>query len=243
MSFENFIRQEQFFHHYQPIYDLKEERIAGYEVLLRTTVYPNHESTFSLAKKRNRLYELDSRSIHKAIQTYQSAGFTEKEGKLFLNVFPSTLLNKNFLSFIKNIMNNDALKSQHLVLEITEQEPITNFNVLKKIRASLKEMGISVAIDDVGSGSCELKKIIEIEPDYIKLDRYFAEGLYNSKAKQEMIHFFLKYCEKAHIHLVLEGLENPLDITASKNLGIPYGQGFALGKPNVLTRSVSGDRP
>jgi len=41
----------------------------------------------------------------------------------------------------------------------------------------------------------------------------------------------------------LEGLENPLDVTASKNLGIPYGQGYALGKPNVLTRSVSGDRP
>ncbi|MGM8213256.1 EAL domain-containing protein, partial [Virgibacillus sp. W0430] len=100
MSVEQLMsNNESFLHHYQPIFDLKEGTIKGYEGLLRHKKLESTEFLFKRAKSRKRLYKLDSRSIYKAILTYQTAGFTKKEGSLFLNVFPSTLLNHKFPSF------------------------------------------------------------------------------------------------------------------------------------------------
>ncbi|MEQ6378789.1 EAL domain-containing protein, partial [Bacillaceae bacterium S4-13-56] len=146
----SFIDHEDFFHHFQPIYDLKEGYIVGYEVLLRSKKFANPELAFNSAIKEKKLYELDSRSIHKALKTYHSAGFTRKEGILFVNVFPSTLLNPKFPSFITIIMKEKLLTNQDIVFEISEKETNYDLNHLKKVLKQLKKVGISYAIDDYG---------------------------------------------------------------------------------------------
>lgn len=224
-----------FFHHYQPIYNLKEDRITGYEVLLRSTDFSNPETVFFTAQQEKRLYELDSRSIHKAILTYQTAGFSKKEGHLFINIFPSTLLNNKFPSFIYNIMNDGLLTNQQIVFEISEREKISDVNLLKETLHHFKKLGFQFAIDDFGKGYADIEKIIELEPDYLKLDKYFSENLHSSKKKQVFIKNILRYCNHFNIELILEGLENSLDLSISKKLGIPLGQGYKLGRPNLLS--------
>lgn len=237
MSIVSFIREEQFYHFFQPICNLENWGKVGYEVLLRSNKYPNPEYTFQEAQKEKQLYELDSRSIHKAIMTYHSAGLSKKEGFLFLNVFPSTILNQNFLSFLNQITEN-FVRGQQIVLEISETEIIDDFEVFKDKILSLKQQGILIAVDDIGKGYSNFKSIIELEPDYLKLDRYFAKDLHVSKQKQSVVKNFISYCQENDSSLILEGIENEKDLAIAKVLGISMGQGYILGKPALIKQSV-----
>lgn len=238
MWFENFIKNEEFFHHFQPIYNLNGWRVIGYEVLLRSNIFPNPEAAFELARRNKQLYELDSRSIHKAVLTYLMAGFSKRDGKLFINVFPSTLQNKDFHSFIDNIMYDYHLSSQQIVLEICESEQILDMKGFVKIINELKRNGISIALDDVGKGHGDIQKIIELEPDFIKLDQYFADDLPNSKKKQDIIKSLMQYCDRFQSQLILEGLETLEELNFAKRFGILLGQGYVLGKPENLKRII-----
>ncbi|MFV2051121.1 EAL domain-containing protein, partial [Metabacillus sp. YM-086] len=219
MSIEDFINEEKFFHHFQPIYYLKTGNILGYEVLLRSNMYSNPEYVIQEAIKEKKLYELDSGSIHKAISTYNSAGLSKKDGKLFLNILPSTILNSNFPYFINKIIAENYLSNQEFILEISESENIQDFDTFKTRILELKKQGFFIAIDDIGHGYCNLKTIIELEPDYLKLDRYFSQDLKSSKQKQSLISFFLNYCQEYKSQLILEGLENEMDMEMAKSLG------------------------
>jgi len=235
LSIEDFIKEEKFFHHFQPIFCLKTGNILGFEVLLRSNMYSNPEYIFQEAIKGNKLYELDSGSIHKAISTYNSAGLSKKDGKLFLNILPSTIVNPDFPYFLNKIMAENYLNSQEIILEISESENIQDFDTFKTRILEIKKHGFLIAIDDIGHGYCNLKTIIELNPDYLKLDRYFSKELKSSKQKQSLISFFLNYCQEYKSQLILEGLEDELDMEMAKSLGIPIAQGYLLGKPALLT--------
>lgn len=238
MLFENFIEKEEFYHYYQPIYNLNDWTIIGYEVFLRSDLFSNPEETFEVARLKKRLYELDSRSIHKAIETFKQAGFAKKHGKLFINVFPSTLQNERFQPFIIDIMNNLQVSCQQIVLEILESEQIEDYTMLKESINSLKNQGFLLAVDDFGKGNSDIRRIIESDPDYIKLDRYFTIDLIKSKEKQFVLKLVLDYCNVFNKKLILEGIELPEHLALAKASGITYGQGYAIGKPTSLKEII-----
>jgi EAL domain-containing protein (putative c-di-GMP-specific phosphodiesterase class I) len=235
MLFENFIEKEEFYHYYQPIYNLNDWVVIGYEVFLRSNLFTNPEDTFEQARQRKKLYELESRSIHKAIGTYKKA---KKRGKLFINVFPSTLQNEKFQPFIIDIMNNLQVSCQDIVLEILESENVDDYSKIKTSIDTLKKQGFLFAIDDFGKGNSDIKRVLELDTDYIKLDRYFTMDLSKSKEKQFFLNLAIEYCQQFNKNLILEGLELPEDLAFAKFLGINYGQGYALGKPSCLKEIV-----
>lgn len=213
----------------------------GYEVLLRSEVYSNPEQAFQAARKRKQLYELDSRSIHKAVRTYQSTGNSQNESQLFLNILPSTILNPMFPSFLDTIiiMKDKQLHRQQIVLEISESEIIDDFDYFKTMIVMLKRQGFLIAIDDIGKGYSNLKFIIELKPDYLKLDRYLAHDLHLFDEKQSLILLFADYCKQYQSQLILEGLESESELAIAKSLGVPLAQGYILGEPK-LTPTSSG---
>lgn len=231
---KNLIEKELFSHNFQPIIDIHTWTRIGVEGLLRTSHFENAEETFYRARTEKQLYELDSRSIHKAVYTYHSAGLTKKDGFLFLNVFPSTLTNPNFLPFIKKIMTENIYFRQQVIFEISEMETITDFLGLKENISKLKSEGIIFAIDDVGKGNSHFKSVIELEPDFIKLDKYYSVNLWKDTKKQEMIKAILHYTNHYDIKLILEGIETDMDLAIAKAIGVKYGQGYILGKPKAL---------
>ncbi|OLO38169.1 hypothetical protein BTR23_11750 [Alkalihalophilus pseudofirmus] len=234
----NLISEENFYHHFQPIYDLNNWRILGFEVLLRSKLFPNPEATFIEARKEKKLYELDSGSIHKAISTYRSAGLTKSKGKLFLNIFPSTLLHPNFPTFLNKIIADDVLHSQQIVLEISESEINNKIDELKQKVSVLKNLGFLIAIDDTGKGYSNAQSIVELDPDFLKLDRYFSKDLHLSKKKQSYIQLLNNYSVLNGCSVILEGIETPSELAVAKTLNIQYGQGFILGKPSLLEQIV-----
>jgi EAL domain-containing protein (putative c-di-GMP-specific phosphodiesterase class I) len=230
VNIRSIIRERMFYHVYQPIYYLANWSLCGYEALFRSELFLNPEVVFEIARKQKNLFELDTASVFHSAFTYFAA---KREGFLFFNIFPSTLLHPAFFSFMENFFANIRIPGKNIVLEINEAEEITNVQKLWEVISFLRQNGFRIAFDDVGKGASSFHDIIKFQPDYIKLDRYFSKNLAHSPKKQNIIKKLLEYCSN-DVQVILEGLEKPEDLAIAKVLGVPMGQGYSLGKPSLL---------
>lgn len=221
------------YHYFQPICDIQNLQRIGFEGLMRSEQHLNPEVMFNKAKKTGKLFELDALSISTALNTAFSSSMS-KLGKLFLNVYPSTILHPEFQSLLKNIHARGVLQTKEIVLEVSENELIGDFHTLKNHISKLKSLGVLLAVDDFGKGYANFQSIIELEPDFIKLDRYFAMDLQQSKQKQSIISLLLHYSRLHNCKIILEGVETIEELRLAKTLGIQYAQGYYLGRPANL---------
>ncbi|MET1250330.1 EAL domain-containing protein [Sporolactobacillus sp. STCC-11] len=231
-------RKEKFFHHYQPIVSLQTAEVEGYEALFRSRVFHNPEKAFRRAIRKNQLFEFDIHSLRKALRTFALDGPANKGKKLFLNVYPSTILHRDFVPFILQMIDHCSFPAHQIVLEIVEHESIVDFTALLTAINFLKKMGILIAVDDFGKGADTINRTIEIDADYIKLDRYFSVGLTQSRKKQAYVEFLVRYCTKFNAKLIFEGLETECDIACAQMLGVSFAQGFAIGRPQSISKSM-----
>ncbi|CAM3211198.1 EAL domain-containing protein [Sporolactobacillus spathodeae] len=234
MAFSHLIEQKAFYHDFQPIFDLTDEQTVGYEALFRSGAYANPESAYHHAIESNLLYELDISSIDAAVHSFLNAQADVRNKKLFVNAYPSTILHPEFTERMIEILNRFPAGRQSLVLEIIESEEIKNFKRLGEVVRTLKQKGLLIAVDDFGKGGDNINRTIEVDADYIKLDRYFSIDLLLSEKKQAYVSFIVQYCAQFNIKAILEGLEKEEDIKRAKGLGIHYAQGNLLGKPQQV---------
>lgn len=234
--------EEEIYHVFQPIYNIQTSSICGFEGLLRSKSEPNTEVFFKKAEISGKLCELDELSIIKAIDCYYSTDVLGEHEDLYLNIYPSTILKSNFSSFINFINSSLNIAKERIVFEISENEFIYDFHFFQSRIYELKELGFKIAVDDFGKGFANLKRIIELEPDYVKLDRYFAMDLEVSKKKQAMIELLLEYFSVTDSQMILEGIETKEVLNVAKRLGIKYAQGFHLGRPSVLSDYLQDNR-
>ena len=231
------ISQHTYYPVFQPLFLLENHQPTGYEALLRNREGLSPESVFHQTRLEDRLYELDTFSAKTAILTFaeQTRGIDDSS-LLFVNLFPSTILHPDFPQFLRQTIEMSAISSNRIVLEINEakeEEMMWEMENLETSLQQLREEGFRYALDDVGKGAASLTKIIQCEPDYLKLDRFFSSGLSVSSKKQQLVSLFVQYC-RDRSQLVLEGIENKEDLEMAKSLGVPLGQGFLLGMPSGL---------
>ena len=225
------------YHHFQPIIDIHESKIFGYESLLRSKDAVNPESLFCSAVNSNTLFELDTLSFIKAIQSFSSQiDKHTSDIHLFLNIYPSTLVSSKFLNVFVDIIESSLISPNRIVLEINESEQIKSYSLLKKAVFKLQSLGLQVALDDFDKGISPFQKVLELEPNYIKLDKYFSTNLTQSVNKQKLIKLLLKYCSANNIKIILEGIETDNDLSVAKSLGVDFGQGFLFGRPDILKK-------
>jgi EAL domain-containing protein (putative c-di-GMP-specific phosphodiesterase class I) len=227
------VEYEEFYHFFQPLYALSSEKIFGYECLIRSKHFNNPELFFEKAKEENKRHELDMKSIKKAMDVYFQNEMCD--ALLFINIFPSTLLHPTFQSFITTLTSNKRIIPTRVVFEIIEEE--VDLVALKKEVVHLKSLGFRIAIDDVGKGAASLESIIELQPQFVKMDKYFSTDLSQSSLKQRMIKTLLNYCVDDLV-LILEGIEYDVDLLAAKKLGVAIGQGYLLGRPDFLENAL-----
>ncbi|MDQ0352520.1 EAL domain-containing protein (putative c-di-GMP-specific phosphodiesterase class I) [Alkalibacillus filiformis] len=229
------IKNEMFSHHYQLLYNLNDFKPFGVEILFRSSLFSNPQRAFQKAKELNKLYELETTSISKAITDIHLNSIQGQiPDHLFINVYPSTLIHDDFVKTMKNLIEQTSISASNIVFEINEEELITDHYSLHNAASNLKEEGFHIAVDDFGKGYGSIQTVIEIEPSYIKMDKFFADEIEYSTHKQEMLKSMVTYCEKIKSNIVLEGIETPEQFFKARELGIKLGQGFLLARPCPL---------
>ncbi len=227
LHFEEIMANRGFHHLYQPLYVLSSWKLLGYEALLRSPFFQDPESLFHLSMEKNRLYELETGSVLKAVSSFT----LEPTNKLFLNIYPSTAIHPSFHLLLDHL----PYPHHNIVFEINEGELIPDQEVLRSAVILLKEKGYTIAIDDFGKGETSLSTALYLEPSFVKLDRYFATDLATSVNKIEVIRTLIDIFQKKKINIVLEGIERPIDLAMAKALGVDIGQGYLLGMPKPIS--------
>lgn len=225
------IEKEEFTHYSQGLYSTDDWTRIGEEMLLRSEM-GSPETIFQEAKQAMRLYDLETKAIFKVVKTFHEQKKIS-EALLFINIYPSTILNSEFPSYINRLSSQFPVNKKGIVFEIIETEMVGyNLITLFKERIHLlKKLGYLIAMDDVGKGWSTLNLMIEIEPHYIKLDQYFSVNLSKTPLKQSMIKSLLDYAKKSNLKVVLEGVEKGTDLAIAKALGVHICQGFLLDRP------------
>jgi len=245
-TMEKIIAQQDFYHLFQPVKHLADQSVLGYEALIRCDAVGSPDVLFKAAAEQHRLFELDTLSIYSAIATFFADEARKQSSEiLFLNVFPSSLANETFPQFVEKALGEFLKLAPRIVFEINET--ISQADRWDDARfignlCWLRQSGFQIAFDDVGEGATTLRHIVEISPDFIKLDRYFGRNLTASEQKRKLLKMFAEYCKDEAL-LILEGIEETEDLLLAQHLGVTLGQGFLLSKPRRLADLSPDGRP
>jgi EAL domain-containing protein (putative c-di-GMP-specific phosphodiesterase class I) len=145
-----------------------------------------------------------------------------------MNVSPATLLTPECARFL------DRLPLHRVVLELSEHEPVEDYDALKAGLAPLRARGMRLAVDDVGSGFSSLRHIVITAPDVIKLDRSMVTGLDNDPVLQVVARSLVDLARTTGAQVVAEGVETAGEAEALLAAGVRLGQGWLFDRATTL---------
>ena len=218
---------------FQPVFDVVNQDILGYEALSRGplgSALESPQALFKVAEKLAKISELELLCRKKAIQNFASLNCN---GKLFLNVSPKVLLEPGHpKGETLHLLGQFNLSANRVVIEVTEQERVEDEDSLKQTICHYRKLGFTIAIDDLGTGYSGLKQWSELAPDIVKIDRYFIDHCDQSMVKEIFLKSILELAKVTNSRVIAEGIERIEEFNLLKDLGVELMQGFLLERPN-----------
>jgi EAL domain-containing protein (putative c-di-GMP-specific phosphodiesterase class I) len=211
---------------FQPVFDLADCRIVSLEALARFWTEPMRSPSawFAEANEVGLGVELELAAIKSALKRI---GDFPPEVALALNVSPTTALDRRFCELLLDV-------ADRVVIEITEHAQVDDYEELQRALAPLRRRGAKVAIDDVGAGFANLRHILRLSPDIVKLDLSLTQEITRDPAREALATSLVGFAEGVGASIVAEGISSDEELALLRALGVAYGQGFYLARPSAL---------
>lgn len=217
---------------FQPIIDMNTAEVFGHEGLIRGPAdSPLHSpmKLFNTARAYGMVTELEYLARREVLQSFFNLTST---GKVFLNISPDVLMNQDSrvgetLKYIEEI----GLKPQQVVIELTENAATTDYQLLRDATHHYRAMGFEIAIDDLGEGFSGLRMWSELRPDYVKIDQHFIQGINHDPLKLQFVRSIQEIAKKSGARIIAEGIETEQELLVIRDIGIAYGQGYHITRP------------
>jgi len=218
---------------YQPIVNIQDQTTMGYEALTRgpkNTEYENPYLLFKAANDVNLVLELD-RICRK--HAFLNAKSIPEGTKIFINCLPSSLDDPEFKGMnLETLLKEIKILPSSVVLEITEREAVNNYSNFKETLSYYTDLGIAVAIDDTGTGYSNFESLIELKPDYVKIDISLVRNVNKNLIKQEVITALVNICKSIDSIIIAEGVETDEEFNTIKKLNVTHAQGYLFARPS-----------
>ncbi|MGH7685970.1 MAG: EAL domain-containing protein [Candidatus Dormibacteria bacterium] len=219
---------------YQPIVEMQSGAVIGHEALLRprgVAAEMSVEELFAAAHRFGYARDLDWLSRRAALE---GAATLPPDQPLFVNVSSWALLDPvhgsdQMLMLLRWVSRSPT----SIVLEISEREVISNRQRLRAVLADYRSHGFRFALDDVGEGHSTLEVLAAAEPEFIKVARSLTENL-DESGPASAVRAIVTFAESSGADVIAEGISDDHMILRVQQLGVRYGQGFALGVPRFL---------
>ncbi|WP_394174874.1 EAL domain-containing protein [Guptibacillus hwajinpoensis] len=222
-----------FTNHMQPIIKLEDNEISGYEFLMRPTNqdYPFQPyDLFQMAKESGLQSYLDSATRISSIKV--GAEYLPKGIKRFINFLPSSIYDPTHcLRTTFKAVEKYEVDPNDLVFEVVETEKVNEIDHLKNIFNTYKAEGMKMALDDVGAGFATQEMLLELKPDFAKIDRSVVSYCDQDVGKQSKLSELVSIAEAEGIILLAEGIERKEEAQFCREVGMTFGQGYYFGKP------------
>jgi EAL domain-containing protein (putative c-di-GMP-specific phosphodiesterase class I) len=218
----------------QPIVDLGALAVTGYELLMRDLMPPHiaPSTLFQQAAESGMLGALDEVCLRHALEI---VSLVEPGARCHLNIYPSTLLNLSADRFAEYFDRSDSAR---MCIELSEQQIIGDPTYLLPAVERLRTYGIRIALDDVGFGRTALESLIVIEPDVVKIDRVYVDGVADDPVRQGWLARLVRSAQSLNATLVAEGVERMEDVEILQQIGVQYAQGYLYGRPVPLAQVI-----
>lgn len=225
----------------QPLLDVQTGTIMGYEALTRgPSDSPLHSpiALFRAAELYGLTARLDAACLRSALETFVRMNLA---GRLFVNMTPESLLHEQFSpESLLAVLKQAGLTARQIVAEITEYAAEMDYSRMRDAVVALRAAGIEAAMDDFGHGFSSLRMWSELKPSYVKIDKHFVSDIHQDPHKLEFVRSIRQLAESAHAKVIAEGVESVSELMVLKELGIPYVQGYLIGRPSpVPVRLIS----
>jgi diguanylate cyclase len=223
--------------HYQPQLDLRTGEIHSVEALIRWQ-HPRLGLVpplkfLPLVEELNLMTQLTEWVLNEALAQCASWRDRGQDLVVAVNISASNLLDPGLASLIQGLLELHSLPPDALVIEITETCIITDFKGAQAVIATLTDFGLTVSIDDFGSGFTSLAHLSTLSVGELKLDQSFLVGL-NGESRQRDIELIRATTQLGHdmgLRVVAEGIEDEVTLELLRDLGCDLGQGFFICRP------------
>lgn len=214
---------------FQPILDPFSQRVTSYEALIRTPTGGSPQDYFA-GYDDDAIYHADIQSKRLAFGLAQKLGIGEQ--RISINLLPMSLVKvPNAVEFLLAEIAANGLIPQQVIVEVTENEIISRTDAFAAEVRKLKAAGISLALDDFGSGFAGLSLLSKFQPDKIKIDREIISDVHKSGPKQAIVHAIIKCCSSLEIAVIAEGVEKAEEWMWLEAAGISQFQGYLFARP------------
>lgn len=233
--FEEILRNRGVTAVFQPIMDFHARGYLGYEGLIRGPAGTDLHSPlalFALARScgLNTAFERLCREV--VLREFALLGLP---GRLFINVSISCLADPHFMNgHTAQLLKEISLSPQRIVIELTENQNVSDFSVLHDVLSAYRQQGYQIAIDDLGEGFSNLRMWSEVRPEFVKIDRHFISNIDDDALKFRLVHAMHEIACASGAKLIAEGIETAAEFTTVRDLGIDFGQGFLIAHPEAI---------
>jgi EAL domain-containing protein (putative c-di-GMP-specific phosphodiesterase class I) len=226
---------------FQPIFEMgaahAERRLHAIECLIRGPRGTNLESADLLleyvrCKREENL--VDRVCIETALA---AARALPGDPRLCLNVHASTVgRGESFVHGLVETAERNQVPLERLTVEIVEHAPPWDEAGFLRAIGMLRELGVRIALDDIGLGQSNYKMILDTRPDYYKVDRYIVHGCHSDFRRRAILESITQLAQRFEGRVVAEGVEQEHDMQAVLGVGIDLVQGYLLSNALPLAQ-------
>ncbi|HYM62957.1 MAG TPA: EAL domain-containing protein [Thermoanaerobaculia bacterium] len=231
---------------FQPIYEIQAGQIEIFalEALTRGPKLSNLERAevlFEYVRRKSAEPAVDRACIELALR---EAARIPLNVALSINVHVATLeRDEAFDRFLAGCCEATGINPSRIVLEIVEQQRYWDATRFHRMVRKLRDDGVRIALDDVGRGNSNYRMMVEVRPDFVKVDRYFVEGCDVNAGALSAIESMVLLATRLGGRVIGEGIEATAELAAVTDLGIGLVQGFLLGRPRTACEFINDAQP
>ncbi|HWC65736.1 MAG TPA: EAL domain-containing protein, partial [Thermoanaerobaculia bacterium] len=224
---------------FQPIFELATGSVRAFEALSwgpPGSGFETGETLFAFAERAGLLLPLERVCRRRILE---EAGGIGPGQLLFVNLSPAASSDDEFLQgTFERQVREKGFAPANIVVEITERTYALHHALFTRVLQELRREGFLIAVDDMGTGYASFSSLAEIQPDYLKFDSVFVHEIQNHRIKRDLLDAMLSFARKTNTHVIAEGIETEEELDTLIDLGVPYGQGFHLGRPVPLAEAL-----
>ncbi len=215
---------------FQPVFALASTEPMGYEALTRFADGRRPDLVIAEANSVDLGRELELATLAAALAASEAL---PPHCWLSLNVSPDVILHADELAMLLRG------RSRGIVLEVTEHVEIDDYRAVRQALAGLGRT-VSLAVDDAGAGFASLRHVVELRPQFLKLDLSLVRNVDRDPTRQAMVAGLTQFAQRVRCEVIAEGIEEQAELDMLRELGVPLGQGYLLGHPEPAAGSLQG---
>lgn len=226
---------------FQPILDARDGSLYGYEALMRSRMedFSSPVEILAVASSQFLLPQIEKMTLSLILNWLRENVSRLGGRKLFVNSIPDYLLSGEERD---RLQENYGDLLPHIVFEITEGAAESEEELMEKASYIQTEFGAMIALDDYGSGYSGEMRLLNLNPDIVKIDRSFITGIHLDKNRQVLLFNLISFCRSKDIRVLAEGVENAEDLKTLIDLDVDLLQGYFLARPDFDLRPIDAEK-